>query len=243
MKNSKIIFSDFDGTLTSGPNLGPLFFELIEFLHQRKIDLIIVTGRPLSWAHFLLTHTPLKIVVAESGGVICSKVRPETFKEEFLVSAENLNHLKLFSSDLLKRFPGLRLTNDSLGRISDRAIELEHLKELALEEEILSFMRMNQISFSKSSVHLNFWSGRIEKSLAIKKTIERFYPDFSDDDLTYFGDALNDESVFKSYKNTVGVSNIARFLDQMTYKPSVVLKGEENAGVQGVFNHLKSLFK
>ncbi len=52
----KLVLSDFDGTLTEHTELTPKFFEILELLKASNIPLLIVTGRSLSWAHFLLTH-------------------------------------------------------------------------------------------------------------------------------------------------------------------------------------------
>ena len=67
------------------------------------------------------------------------------------------------------------------------------------------------------------------------------FPEVSLDDCLYFGDALNDQSVFKRMKHTVGVSNISRYLDRMVHRPEVILAGEENYSIKGVYNFLKSL--
>ena len=56
----KVIFSDFDGTLTvASGKLGASFFELLELIEQNQAELVVVSGRSLSWGHFLLTHFPI----------------------------------------------------------------------------------------------------------------------------------------------------------------------------------------
>ena len=57
----------------------------------------------------------------------------------------------------------------------------------------------------------------------------------------YFGDSLNDESMFEKFTHTVGVSNIDRVLNKLKYKPKTILKGEENIGPDGVINFLTNL--
>ncbi len=69
----KIVFSDFDGTLTNNGKLGAIFFDLLNIIEKGNSELVIVSGRSLSWGHFLLTHFPLKRVIMEGGGVIVSK--------------------------------------------------------------------------------------------------------------------------------------------------------------------------
>lgn len=132
MNNLKIVFSDFDGTLTFKESLLPIFFEILNFLKYKKIPLVIVTGRSLSWGHFLLTHFPdLETVIAEGGGVIIKKTS-HNFLEDCLVSEKNLLKLNLATQKLLNQFKGIELSKDSFGRKTDRAIELFDLKDLNL---------------------------------------------------------------------------------------------------------------
>ena len=49
-----IVFSDFDGTLTDHTEFSPAFFEILSLLKEQNTPLVIVTGRSLSWAHFLI---------------------------------------------------------------------------------------------------------------------------------------------------------------------------------------------
>ena len=59
----KIVFSDFDGTLTEQGD--SLVFFMPETIKKNGSKLVIVTGRPLSWAHFLLTHFEFDCVITE----------------------------------------------------------------------------------------------------------------------------------------------------------------------------------
>ncbi len=236
----KIIFSDFDGTLTYKESLSPVFFDLLSFLERRNIPLVIVTGRSLSWGHFLLTHFPyLKDIIVEGGGAIVSR-RGSFITEECLVSQSDVLRLAEFSKELTKAFPQTKLSADSFGRKTDRAIELHDLQEGVLFEHIEEFMQNHQINFSTSNVHLNFWCGEVSKYLAVEHYLKRQLP--VADECVFFGDSLNDQAMFKSFKNSVGVSNISTILDRLVYKPTTILQGEENIGPFGVLNYLKQKF-
>ena len=70
----KIVFSDFDGTLTYGSRLLSAFFQILELLEKNNIPLVIITGRSLSWGQFLISHFPyLKHVITEGGGNIITR--------------------------------------------------------------------------------------------------------------------------------------------------------------------------
>ncbi|HAZ14017.1 MAG: hypothetical protein A2X86_17235 [Bdellovibrionales bacterium GWA2_49_15] len=235
----RIIFSDFDGTLTYGLSLGSFFFEILTLIKAKKSELVIVTGRSVSWGHFLLTHTDVFAVISEGGGMLTIRDKNNLICDYPLLPQQELNRLKNFVLLLKEKFPEIALTSDSVGRIADRAIELTvarpHMKELG------DFMQAHQINFSCSSVHLNFWCGNVDKYKGIAHFIHHHAREITIDECLYFGDSKNDESVFKEMKNTVGVSNIRDVVEELTYKPSVVLMGEHNEGPYGVLNYLDYL--
>lgn len=234
---TKIVFSDFDGTLTFQESLSPIFFDVLKLLESKKVPLVIVTGRSLSWGHFLLTHFPyLGDVIVEGGGAIVSR-SGKFISEECLVAEEDVARLADFCQDFKFRFPKVPLSVDSFGRKTDRAIELHDLKDGTLFRHIEDFLLEKNINFSTSNVHLNFWCGEISKYRAVshflggKKVME--------DECCFFGDSLNDQTMFKSFKNSIGVSNISQVLDRMTYRPTIILEGPENVGPYGVLSYLQ----
>lgn len=233
----KIIFSDFDGTLTYKEGMSPVFFEIISFLEKQQTPLVIVTGRSLSWGHFLLTHFPyLQDIIVEGGGAMVSRQGKFLF-EENLVSDVDIKRLADFTLEFKKEFPNISLSVDSFGRRTDRAIELHDLQDGVLFHHIEDFLRDHNINFSTSNVHLNFWCGDVSKYIAVKHFLNKKSVDESK--CLFFGDSLNDQAMFKSFSNSVGVSNISAVLDQMKFKPSIILKGDDNIGPFGVLNYLK----
>lgn len=232
------IFSDFDGTLTYKEGLGPIFFDIINFLESKNMPLIIVTGRSLSWGHFLLTHFPfLTDVIVEGGGAIVSR-RGKFITEELMVSEEEVNRLSSFCQTFKKQFPNVPLSVDSFGRKTDRAIELHDLQDGTLFHHIEDFLRDQKINFSTSNVHLNFWCGEVSKYLAVKYFMNKHNLD--ENKCLFFGDSLNDQAMFKSFNNSVGVANISKVMDQLVHRPKTILVGDENIGPFGVLNYLKT---
>lgn len=233
----KIILSDFDGTLTDHGSLGAVFFDLISHLKKNNLELIIVSGRSLSWGHFLLTHFPLNYVLMEGGGVLCFKDEKGFLKEECLVSNEDLEKLKDLKKRIQNNFKDVVFSLDSFGRKTDFAIEFNEMREESYEK-LLEFLKTTDAHFSRSNVHLNIWYGEHTKYSSSKYVVEKKLGQNVGDAL-YFGDSLNDESMFQNLKHTVGVSNIDSVLNKLTYKPSVVLTGEKNREIHGVLNYLK----
>lgn len=236
-----IFFSDFDGTLTmEGRELTPHFFEILDHIKKHNHELIIVSGRSLSWGHFFLTHFPLKACIMEGGGVILYLDEKGEIVQRPLISQHEIDRLAAFSTNLGHHFPGIPLSADSFGRLTDRAIEF-HLMNYEWIKEAMEFMDQHKINYSKSNVHINFWAGEISKYLGVKAFLKDFRPGVKEEDCWFFGDAPNDQSMFELFHNSVGVSNIKHCLNRLTHKPRIILEGEENSGPMGVLNFMRQL--
>lgn len=235
-----IFFSDFDGTLTTDGELTRDFFEILDFIKKHDRELIIVSGRSLSWGHFFLTHFPLSSCIMEGGGVIVYRDHRGEIVEEPLVSKAELDRLENFTVQLKHKFPHVPLSADSFGRLTDRAIEF-HLMDEAWIEDVMVYMKKENVNFSKSNVHINFWCGEISKFLGVKHFLEKYRPELKQSDCWFFGDAPNDQSMFELFHNSVGVSNIKHCLDRLDHKPRIILDGDENIGPKGVLNHIRTL--
>lgn len=235
-----IFFSDFDGTLTTKGELTRDFFEVIDHIHKHGHELVIVSGRSLSWGHFFLTHFPLTACIMEGGGVIVYKNERGEIIEEPLVGTDELDRLRKFTSQIKHHYPHVPLSADSFGRLTDRAIEFHYMEE-AWIEQVMDFMKREQINFSKSNVHINFWCGNISKYLGVVHFLKKYRPHLKQENAWFFGDAPNDESMFELFHNSVGVSNISHCLHKLNHKPRIILEGDENIGPKGVLNYIKSL--
>lgn len=247
-KKPKIVFSDFDGTLTFGSELTTKFWELLDLLEQHHIPLVVVTGRSKSWAHFLLSHFKyLNHAITEGGGVLSGKTRVNgRFRlwDQLLVKEEEVTRLQEVTRELYEKFPDVEMSLDTFGRQSDRAIELGYLKENPqTAQEIEDFLTEKQVSYSISNVHLNFWCGQLSKIKSIEYFLKEHHPDIPIEETVFFGDSLNDETAFAGHPHSVGVSNIDKVMDRLKEHPKVILKGEENVGPFGVHSYLSGLLK
>ncbi len=235
-----IIFSDFDGTLTEEGKLTRAFFDILDWTRAHDHEFVIVSGRSLSWGHFFLTHFPVRACIMEGGGVIAYRDASGEIVEEALVSKEQLSCLQRFTNDLKHHYPHIPLSADSFGRLTDRAIEFHQMDEDWVTQ-VMDFMDTNKINYSKSNVHINFWCGEISKYLGVKHFLEKYRPAVTPESSWFFGDAPNDESMFELFNNSVGVSNISKYLHKLKHKPRIILLGEENSGPRGVLNFLRNL--
>lgn len=240
----KVIFSDFDGTLTEGHRLTPVFFDILKLCEKSKIPFVVVTGRSVQWAYFVLTHFDWPVdFIAEGGGVWVQKHSLQNIETKVLISEDKKLLLEKTTIELQEHF-NIELSADSSGRLTDQAVELSLFdKNPKLKEKVVAHLEKRGLHSSCSNVHLNFWAGEVSKSKAMKTFMRQCHPKLSEDDVLFFGDSLNDESVFKDFPRTVGVSNIDSVIDKLKYPPKLVLEGAENSGPLGVHSLLSSWLK
>ncbi|MCT4642147.1 MAG: HAD-IIB family hydrolase [Bacteriovoracaceae bacterium] len=236
----KIIFSDFDGTLTSNGLLGAIFFDILDVTNKMNAEFVIVSGRSISWGHFFLTHFDLNYVIMEGGGVLLYKNKFGHICEEVLVYDEDVALLEKITQKIISEVPGCVMSADSFGRKTDRAIEFSQMKKEDIDK-VTKILDDSGLHYSKSNVHINFWAGDMSKYLGIKHFLKHYAPHINEEDTIFYGDAKNDESAFEGLQNTVGVSNIIKIIDELTHKPKIVLEGKENSGAAGVYMHLKEI--
>lgn len=239
----KYIFSDFDGTLTEKGQLGSHFLELIKLCKRKRYELIIVSGRSVSWGHFFLTHFPINFCVMESGGAICYKDKNHEIKTKVLASQVELDVLKETTSELKKIIPEVVFSEDNVGRISDRAIELRWLSKNNNRNKIQVFLKEKSFHFTTSNVHLNYsstsnnkWNGTC---YLIQKIMKKKLPEILKCAI-YFGDAPNDEVMFQHFLTSVAVGNIKPYIDLLTFKPKIIQNEREILGVIKFLNSLNS---
>lgn len=238
----KLIISDFDGTISHGHRLTKEFPAILETCAAHNIPFIVHTGRSISWAHFLVTHyDEIPFAMAEGGGVYVSRGERGLLEEKYLVNKEERERLAGIAQEVQQQFK-INLSVDSLGRVTDRAIELRDLDEAEnpkLKQEIKSYFDAHGVNYSQSNVHVNFWVGDVDKYQGLLFFLGNEFPQVSLDDIWFFGDSMNDAPMFEKLPYTVGVSNIKNILGQLDKKPTVVMEGTENEGPFGVLNFLQ----
>lgn len=238
----KLILSDFDGTISHGHRLTKEFPMILELCAEHDIPFIVHTGRSISWGHFLATHyDEIPFAIAEGGGVYVCRDERGLLEEKYLVTTEQRERLAAIAQEVPKKF-GVNLSVDSLGRVTDRAIELRDFadaKNPKLMDEIKSYFDAHEVNYSQSNVHLNFWIGDVDKYQGLLFFLGNEFPSVKLDEIWFFGDSMNDAPMFEKLPYAVGVSNIKNILRQLDKKPTVVLEGSENEGPFGVYNFLK----
>ncbi|MBX2797005.1 MAG: HAD-IIB family hydrolase [Myxococcales bacterium] len=223
------VFVDIDDTLTWKGELVPEAFAALHALREASIAVVPVTGRPGGWVDHVARTWPVAGVVGENGGLWFA-MQGDRMVRRFAQSAEersrNRERLTELAPLILQRVPGSALASDQSYRDLDLAIDfcedVPRLDEAAVQQ-IVELFHHAGARCKVSSIHVNGWYGDFDKLTGCR----RFAAEILGDDLDamrehwlYVGDSPNDEPLFDYFPVSVGVANVAAFLDRMTHHPS-----------------------
>lgn len=203
----KTIFTDFDGTITN--QKGELLDSTLKELYKisKKFNIVIVTGRPVSWGQFMIHTLPIKHVIAENGYCIITKndkIYPfgKDLYQEKIINIINNN----FSVDY---------SPDQESRESDVAILLNN-KFLNNQNDIINLLEKNKYTYKISNIHFNVWKNDYNKGSAIKWYIKNF--NLNTSELYAIGDSPNDQPMFDIIDESYQVLSNTNFNLNTKYK-------------------------
>jgi HAD superfamily hydrolase (TIGR01484 family) len=244
----RALFSDIDGTMTTGERIEASTYEALEQLGASGTPVIMVTGRPAGWGQAFMKMLPVVAVVTENGGVTFVREGRRHHKLYGVPQAslpEWRRRMNDAAVEAMSRVPGARLSSDSKYREVDLAIDWN--EEVALSQDdaelVVALLRKAGFTAVRSSVHVNFGPPHFDK-LSACITVIRQVLGGDPADLTpyvYVGDALNDAPMFAGFPSSVGVANIRHWWDELSHKPAYVTERPEGAGLRELIAHLMSL--
>lgn len=244
----RALFSDVDGTMTTGDRVEARTYDALERLGEAGIAVIIVTGRPAGFGHAFMKMTPVLACVAENGGVTFVRDGKKLVKS-YGVPAASLPEWRRRMSDVaveaMSKVPGARLSSDSKYREVDLAIDWNEEATLKQEDadRCMQIIKKAGLEAVRSSVHVNFGPPLFDKLSAclhlVRQVLKTDPTDVSN--YVYVGDALNDAPMFKGFPNSVGVANIRQCWDELEFKPAFLTEHPEGAGLREVIEHILSL--
>lgn len=253
------VFTDIDDTLTTHQAITPDALQALAELKAAGLVVIPITGRPIGWcephaygdAGHGLPAWAVDAMVAENGGVAfvptltsqngfqpllnqgqqLSKIYYADVAERIV----NTQKLQQVAQRILSEIPGTTLSQDSIGRETDIAIDhAEHVR-LAPEKvaQVVALMRAEGMQATVSSIHINGWYGSHNKLEAARWMVATLFGRALDDELdrwVYVGDSTNDQLMFQHFPHSVGVANIHQFDGQLQHWPRYETVGERGAG-------------
>ncbi|HVV82990.1 MAG TPA: HAD hydrolase family protein, partial [Kofleriaceae bacterium] len=118
----RALFSDVDGTLTTGGRVEAATHAALEALGDSGVPIVLVTGRPAGWGQALMAMARLAAVVTENGGVTWmhdGRRMTKTYGVPAQSVPEWRRRMYEAVAEVAHKVPGARLSADSKYREVD----------------------------------------------------------------------------------------------------------------------------
>jgi HAD superfamily hydrolase (TIGR01484 family) len=244
----RALFSDVDGTMTTGERIEAVTYAALERLGEAGIPVVMVTGRPAGFGHAFMKMTPVLACVTENGGVTFVREGRKLHKVYGVPPAslpEWRRRMNDVAVDVMMKVPGARLSSDSKYREVDLAIDWNEEVSISRDDaqSCVDLIQKAGLSAVRSSVHVNFGPPHFDKLSACLALVRQVIGGTADDlaPYVYVGDALNDAPMFGGFPTSVGVANIRAWWDELAFKPAFVTERAEGAGLRELVEHLLAL--
>ncbi|HVF65197.1 MAG TPA: HAD-IIB family hydrolase [Casimicrobiaceae bacterium] len=248
------VLLDIDDTLTTDGRLTADAYAALEQLHQERFTVVPITGRPAGWCDHIARMWPVSGVVGENGAFwmrydAAAKKLAKRFVASDAERAANRLRLAEIGKRIVSEVPGSALASDQLYRETDVAIDFcEDVMPLTTEDvdRIVALMRSEGMTAKISSIHVNGWFGSYDK-LAMTRIFfdEGLHRNLDEtrDRCVFVGDSPNDAPMFAYFPLSIGVANIAQFIDRVSTPPAYTTTSECGAGFVEVAERLLSIRK
>ncbi|MDO9402421.1 MAG: HAD-IIB family hydrolase [Polaromonas sp.] len=241
------VFTDIDDTLTTDGAITPDALQALADLKAAGLQVVAITGRPVGWSAPFAASWPIDAIVAENGAVALLPARQtdgqvtlqKIYQQDATTRATNYGRMRAVLARIEHDIPGATRATDSAGRETDIAIDHSEFVQLdeARIDAVLGLMRSEGMHATVSSIHINGWFGEHNKLEGARWIVRERWGrplDTEMDHWAYVGDSTNDQLMFKTFANSVGVANIARFVPHLQFLPAYVTAGERGAGFSEV---------
>ncbi len=243
------VLTDIDDTLTTDGAITPDALAALARLRAAGLPVFAITGRPAGWSEAFALQWPINAIVAENGAVALSRDAKGHLHKAYLQdeATRRANHLQLQAvlQHIETVMPQARRATDSAGRETDIAIDHSEFAHLDTHDiaQVVKLMREGGLHATVSSIHINGWIGTHDKLEGARWIVREHLGRNLDDELAqwvYVGDSTNDARMFGHFPHSVGVANVARFVDQLEHLPRYVAPSERGAGFTEVVQALLS---
>ena len=233
------VLTDIDDTLTTDGAITPDALDALTRLRAAGLPVFAITGRPAGWSEAFAMTWPVNAIVAENGAVALSRGSDGQLVRQYLQDEQtrktNFQRLQSVAQRILQTMPQARLATDSPGRETDIAIDHSEFAHLEAAEiaRVVALMHEGGLKATVSSIHINGWIGDHDKLAGARWIVRSHLERDLDDELArwvYVGDSTNDARMFGHFPHSVGVANVARFVDQLSQLPRYVTYSERGAG-------------
>src|SRR4051812_6293056 len=235
------IFFDIDDTLTTSGRLTAEAYTAVQRLHDARLLVVPITGRPAGWCDHIARMWPVDGVIGENGALYF-RYDPDTqrmtrrFMEPRGIRTAHKARLAEIAREIVQACPGCALAADQPYRETDLAIDFcEDVKRLSSSQvdAIVGLMRDRGLTAKVSSIHVNGWFGAYDKLTMTKLFIQECYGvelDQERERFAFIGDSPNDAPMFEYFPLGIGVANVRDFGSHIAHEPTYVTVGSCGTG-------------
>jgi len=234
------VLTDIDDTLTTEGRLTAEAYAALEALQAAGLVVVPVTGRPAGWCDMVARFWPVAAVVGENGALwyaldhAARRMRRHQVQDDATRLAARAR-LDALAAEAMRAVPGSRIAADQPFRLFDVAVDFaEDAGPLPLTdaERIAAIFRAGGAAAKVSSIHVNAWIGKWDKLSGLGHLFAALWQPLGEvlDQVAFLGDSPNDAPLFGAVPLSIGVANVAPFLDGMTTPPAYVTTGAGGAG-------------
>lgn len=239
----RYLFADIDDTITTDGLIPAPAFTALWQAREAGLVVIPVTGRPAGWVDHIARQWPVQAVIGENGGFwfqMEDRDGGRKMKKHFLYDEQQRHdfrqQLEVIRQEILQEVPGCAIASDQSYREYDLAIDFcEDVSRLPRQQvlRIRELFEQHGAHAKVSSIHVNGWFGDFDKVTTTRLFIaEELGLDLERDNaqFAFVGDSPNDEPMFASMINSIGVANIRELADLMESLPRFITR---QAGGEG----------
>lgn len=258
LKKVRGVCLDIDDTLSTRGKLTDEAFTALWNLKRAGFFVVPITGRPAGWCDHFARFWPVDAIVGENGAFtffMKDGVRKRIDTPAGLSYEDGQKKLKELGEMISKRFPHAQWASDQKYREYDLAIDVcEDVPAWPDQDvnELLALCHKAGAHAKLSSIHVNTWFGEYDKKSGFRNWIVQGAPGLGsgalvgaanttqnasssiknpvEDEWLFIGDSPNDEPMFESFKFSVGVANLSRYLDRLKHPPRWITASESGTG-------------
>lgn len=250
---------DIDDTFSSRGKITAEAFSALWRLREAGYGLVPVTGRPAGWCDHIARFWPVDAVVGENGA-FSFQMEGGVRRRLDTPGADPAGPARLaaLAESIRARFPHAIWASDQKYREFDLAIDIcEDVPAwpAADVQSLIALCHRAGAHAKLSSVHVNTWFGEFDKRRGLKNWFDQGCPGLASDrrdaarqaqlrnwdHWIYVGDSPNDEPLFEVFKHSVGVANLASYLDRLTHPPKWITAAESGTGFSELANTLLAI--
>ncbi|MBC7385827.1 MAG: HAD-IIB family hydrolase [Cryobacterium sp.] len=243
---------DIDDTFSSEGVLSSEAFQSLWDLKRAGFFLVPITGRPAGWCDHFARFWPIDAIVGENGAFTFfmkdgKRGRLETPGGD----PTREKRMAELRATVLREFPEAKFASDQLYRENDLAIDFcEDVNPWPRSEvdRLVSVCEKAGAHAKVSSIHVNAWFGDFDKQKGFQAWLAagspglgRPFPEMFHIPATqaippklsewiFAGDSPNDEPMFRYFPNSVGVANLANFMDRLKTPPTYLTSKPSGQG-------------